>query len=86
MFNIGDMVKCTGGTWFDDVEGLIGTIVVFDEQYGAGIDYGLNKKGRPHNSLHHNLSGKLKTETGYWIREKNLVKVSNKKGNYKRYA
>lgn len=86
IFKIGDIVKCVSGAWLEDTEGLVGTIVTYNEQYGFGIDYGYNEQGKPHYYMFHNLSGKLKGNTGYWIKEKDLELVNTKKGNYKNYV
>lgn len=81
MFKIGDTVKCIRGSWYEDTEGLIGTIITKHPRYGCGVDYGFDDRGYPKNDLFHKLDGAIKTSTGYWIQERDLKKVKLKKSN-----
>lgn len=80
MFEVGDIVKCVSGKWYDDVKGLVGTVVKINVGMRAGdigIDFGVERYKL------HTLGGKLRRRTGYYIKSRDLVK--DKKSNREIY-
>lgn len=78
--SIGDRVRCISGRWYDDVEGLVGTVVTIR---GASYDeVGIRFDEEIHYGNGHNLNGFLSREYrrhGYYIgvNDLELVKKSN---------
>lgn len=83
-FQVGDRVRCIGGLWYDDVEGIEGTVVTF-RKYPSSENLGIKFDRRPKyggHSLDDFLKGKYDTY-GYWIDAEDLELT--KKTNIGRY-
>lgn len=83
-FKVGDRVICTGGSWYEDVKGIPGTVVTTEDISFDEVGIRFDEKVKYGNG--HNLRGFLSEEDepyGYYISMEDLKKY--KKSNKERY-